>query len=337
TEKYGFQKTRAYMRHLQDYSERIMRQAIREIPDGEYAFSDYLDDDGISREPVRIQVAIRIRGDSAEVDFSGSAPQTAGSVNANYAITLSATMYVFRCIIRGDVPYNSGLLRPIRLVAPEGSVVNARPPAAVAGGNVETSQRITDVLLGALARAVPERIPAASSGTMNNITFGGRHPETGRNFAYYETIGGGMGASPERDGLSGVHTHMTNTRNTPVEALEHYLPIRLRRYSLRRSSGGKGKFRGGDGIIREFEFLAPVKVNILSERRVFPPYGLAGGKPGKRGKNLLCRVRKTINLGSKSSFRVEKGDIVVIETPGGGGYGRAAPERKREGRGRRKR
>jgi N-methylhydantoinase B/oxoprolinase/acetone carboxylase alpha subunit len=326
TEKYGYPKTKSYMKHLQDYSERIMRQAIREIPDGEYRFFDYLDDDGVSRRPVRIQVAVRVRGDSAVVDFSGTDPQTEGSVNANYAITLSATMYVFRCIIRGDVPYNSGLLRPIRLLAPEGSVVNARPPAAVAGGNVETSQRITDVLLGALAEAVPARIPAASSGTMNNITFGGQHPATGRSFAYYETIGGGMGASPERDGLSGVHTHMTNTRNTPVEALEHYLPIRVRRYSLRRFSGGEGQFRGGDGIVREFEFLAPAKVNILSERRVFSPYGLAGGKPGKRGKNVLRHGGKVINLSSKASFRVSAGDVIIVATPGGGGYGKVKPK-----------
>lgn len=328
TEKYGYSKTGSYMKHLQDYSERIMRQAIREIPDGVYSFRDYLDDDGISRKPVKIQVAIHIRGDSAVVDFSGTDPQTQGSVNANYAITLSATMYVFRCIIQGDVPYNSGLLRPIRLLAPEGSVVHARPPAAVAGGNVETSQRITDVLLGALAKAIPKRIPAASSGTMNNITFGGKDPATGREFAYYETIGGGMGASPERNGLGGVHTHMTNTRNTPVEALEHYLPILIRRYSLRRLSGGKGRFRGGEGIIREFEFLAPAKVNILSERRVFRPYGLAGGKPGKRGRNLLRRGRKKINLGSKASFEVRTGDVLLVETPGGGGYGKAETKLK---------
>jgi N-methylhydantoinase B/oxoprolinase/acetone carboxylase alpha subunit len=232
-------------------------------------------------------------------------------------------MYVFRCIIPGDVPYNSGLLRPIRLLAPEGSIVNARRPAAVAAGNVETSQRITDVLLGALAKAIPGRIPAASSGTMNNVTFGGTHPATGKPFAYYETIGGGMGASPERDGLSGVHTHMTNTRNTPVEALEHYLPIRVERYSLRTGSGGRGKFRGGDGIGREFQFLAPAQVNILSERRKFSPYGLAGGKAGKRGKNILVRGGKKILLGGKASFRVNKGDRIVVETPGGGGYGKA--------------
>jgi N-methylhydantoinase B/oxoprolinase/acetone carboxylase alpha subunit len=313
------------MRHLQDYSEQIMRQAIRDIPDGDYRFADRLDDDGVGRKPVRLRVTVRVRGSSAVVDFSGSDLQVEGNVNANFAITLSATMYVFRCIIRGDVPYNSGLLRPIRLLAPEGSVVNARPPAAVAGGNVETSQRITDVLLGALAKAIPGRVPAASSGTMNNITFGGTHPVTGKNFAYYETIGGGMGASPEREGLSGVHTHMTNTRNTPIEALEHYLPVRIRRYSLRRDSGGKGRFRGGDGIVREFEFLAPAQVNILSERRRFAPYGLAGGTPGKIGKNILVRNGRKMNLGGKVSFRVKAGDRVIVETPGGGGFGKAPP------------
>jgi N-methylhydantoinase B/oxoprolinase/acetone carboxylase alpha subunit len=322
TGKYGRRKICAYMRHLQDYSERIMRQAIRDIPDGDYVFSDHLDDDGVSQRPVRIQVLVRVRGDSAEVDFGGSDPQTEGSVNANYAITLSATMYVFRCIIRVDVPYNSGLLRPVTVTAPEGSVVNARSPAAVAGGNVETSQRITDVLLGALSRAIPERIPAASSGTMNNITFGGFDPVTGKAFAYYETIGGGMGASPESDGLSGVHTHMTNTRNTPVEALEHYLPLRVKRYSLRKSSGGKGRFKGGDGIIREYEFLAPARVNILSERRKFPPYGLSGGRPGRMGRNVLVRDGQKETLRGKASFKVKRGDVVVVETPGGGGYGK---------------
>ena len=324
TAKYGRGKIHAYMKHLQDYSERIMRQAIREMPDGDYSFTDYMDDDGVSSNPVKIRVSIRVRGDSVVVDFRGSDPQTEGSINANCAITLSATMYVFRCIIREDVPYNSGLLRPIRLIAPEGSVVNARPPAAVAGGNVETSQRITDVLLGALSKSVPGRIPAASSGTMNNITFGGFNPSAGKNFAYYETVGGGMGASPESDGLSGVHTHMTNTRNTPVEALENYLPIRVNRYSLRKGSGGRGKFKGGEGIVREFEFQAPARINILSERRKFPPYGLAGGKPGKRGRNILIQKGRRVILGGKASFRVGQGDVLRIETPGGGGYGRSS-------------
>ncbi|OGD21626.1 MAG: hypothetical protein A2W03_16935 [Candidatus Aminicenantes bacterium RBG_16_63_16] len=322
TGKYGRGRIAAYMRHLQDYSEKIMRSAIRAIPDGDYRFCDFLDDDGISGKPIRIQAAIRVRGSGVEVDFAGSDPQVRGSVNANYAITLSAVMYVFRSIIPGEVPCNSGLMRPIRVVAPERSVVNAQAPAAVAGGNVETSQRITDVLLGALARAIPARIPAASSGTMNNLSLGGVDPGTGKPFAYYETIGGGMGASPERDGLDGVHTHMTNTRNTPVEALEHYLPVRVRRYSLRKESGGRGAFRGGEGIVKEFEFLAPAQVNILSERRRFPPYGLAGGKPGRRGRNTLVRGGRRKIIPGKASFQVKAGDRVIIETPGGGGYGK---------------
>ena len=326
TEKYGTRQIHNHMMHLQDYSERIMRAALRSIPDGEYSYADFMDNDGIVDRPVRIQVAIRIRGDEAEVDFTGTGPQTAGNINAIYAITLSATLYVFRCIIRGDVPYNAGMSRPIKLIVPPGCVVNALAPAAVAGGNVETSQRITDVLLGAMAKAVPGRVPAASQGTMNNITFGGFNPATGRPFAYYETIGGGMGASPESDGLNGVHTHMTNTRNTPIEALEHNLPVRLLRYSLRKGSGGEGRFRGGDGIVREFEFLAPARVNILSERRKFAPYGLDGGRPGKMGENTLIQGKIRRRLGSKASFQVQKGDRVRIETPGGGGYGKPGSE-----------
>lgn len=326
--KYGAPLVLEYMKHLQNYTERIIRHTLQAIPDGNYSFVDFLDDDGLKSRPVRIGVEVRIRGDEAEVDFSSSDPQVEGSVNANFAITLSATLYVFRCLVRGDVPYNAGLIRPIRLIAPEGTVVNARPPAAVAGGNVETSQRITDVLLGALAQAVPDRIPAASSGTMNNITFGGLDPRTGKPFAYYETIGGGMGASPERDGLSGVHTHMTNTRNTPIEALEHYLPLRLRRYCLRPRSGGKGRFKGGDGIIREYEFLSPAQVNILSERRRFSPYGLQGGQPGKRGENILISKGKKHRLGGKVSLGVNRGDILIVATPGGGGFGQ--PKKKED-------
>lgn len=323
TAKYGFPKVQEQMKSLQDYSERILRRALREFPEGAYEFQDFMDGDGLTSGPVRIKVRIRLRGDAAVVDFSGSDGQVGGNINANYAVTLSATLYVFRCVIPGDVPFNAGLLRPLQVIAPLGSVVNARPPAAVAGGNVETSQRITDVLLGALAKAVPGRIPAASSGTMNNVTFGGINPATGKSFAYYETIGGGMGASPVRDGLSGVHTHMTNTRNTPVESLEHYLPVRIRRYGLRTGSGGGGRFRGGEGIIREFEFLAPARVNILSERRLFAPYGLRGGQPGQRGRNTLVEAGRSRALGSKVSLGVKTGDRLTIETPGGGGYGRS--------------
>jgi len=212
-------------------------------------------------------------------------------------------------------------MKPLKIIAPPGSVVNAVYPAATAGGNVETSQRIVDVLLGALSQAIPERIPAASSGTMNNIAFGGYDPIRRQNFAYYETIGGGMGASPAADGLSGVHTHMTNSLNTPLEALENYLPLRIRRYCLRRGSGGRGRYHGGEGIIREYEFLVPTQVSVISERRRFAPYGLGGGRSGSRGKNTLFSGGKWRRLNSKVNLKVKPGDVLRVETPGGGGYG----------------
>ena len=253
--RYGRTTTLAYAHALQDYTERVLQATIRKIPDGSYAFEDALDDDGFSDRPVAIRVRIDINGHRAVIDFAGSDPQVGGSVNANYAITLSACLYVFRCLVADDVLYNSGVARPLTVIAPEGSVVNAQRPSAVAGGNVETSQRITDVVLGALGQALPEIVPAASQGTMNNITFGGTDERTGRRFAYYETMGGGMGGRRGMAGLSGVHTHMSNTRNTPVEAIEHYLPVRIRRYALRRDSGGQGAAPGGEGIVREYEIL----------------------------------------------------------------------------------
>jgi len=322
-ERYGLATVIRYGRLVQDYTERVLRETIRSIPDGTYVFSDVLDDDGISDRPVRIGVEIEVRGDTAVVDFSSSAPQVSGSVNANFAVTCSAVLYVFRALVNEDIPFNTGLLRPLKIIAPKGLIVNAEFPAATVGGNVETSQRIVDVLLGALAKALRGRIPAASSGTMNNVAFGGRDPVRERSFAYYETIGGGMGASPARDGLSGVHTHMTNSLNTPVEALENYLPVRIRRYGLRPNSGGRGRFNGGEGIVREYEFLVASQLTIISERRKFPPYGLEGGRAGALGKNTLIRKGRETALGSKFNLRVEPGDILRVETPGGGGYGRA--------------
>jgi len=322
-ERYGLAKVIRYGRLVQDYTERVLRETIRSIPDGTYVFSDVLDDDGISACPVRIGVEIEVRGDTAVVDFSSSAPQVSGSVNANFAVTCSAVLYVFRSLVNEDIPFNTGLLRPLKIIAPKGLIVNAEFPAATVGGNVETSQRIVDVLLGALAKALPGRIPAASSGTMNNVAFGGRDPIRERSFAYYETIGGGMGASPERNGLSGVHTHMTNSLNTPVEALENYLPVRILRYGLRPDSGGRGRFKGGEGIVREYEFLVASQLTIISERRKFPPYGLEGGRAGGVGKNTLIRKGRETVLGSKINLRVEPGDVLRVETPGGGGYGRA--------------
>jgi N-methylhydantoinase B/oxoprolinase/acetone carboxylase alpha subunit len=323
--KYGRARVTAYAAALQDYTERVMRHTIRGIPRGEYRFADALDDDGFSSEPVQIRVRIRIDDGDAEIDFTGADPQTDGSVNANLAITLSATLYAFRCLVREDVLYNAGVARPLRVIAPPGTVVNATRPAAVAGGNVETSQRITDVVLGALAQALPEAVPAASQGTMNNVTLGGLDSRRGRRFAYYETIGGGMGGRPGLAGISGVHTHMSNTRNTPIEAIEHDLPVRIRQYGLRRGSGGAGAFRGGDGIVREYEMLAETSVTVLSDRRRGRPYGARGGEPGAAGRNCVMRHDGRIEeIASKARLELGPGDRLRLETPGGGGFGVAA-------------
>jgi len=320
--RYGLREVSVYAGHLLDYSDRMMRATLRRIPTGRYVAEDFLDDDGITAHPVRIRVAITVGGEKARVDFTGSAPQCAGSVNAVEAITVSAVYYVFRCLLDEQVPATAGLLRPIQVIAPVGTVVNARPPCAVAGGNVETSQRIVDTLLRALARALPQRVPAASQGTMNNLSFGGIDPRTGRAFAYYETIAGGLGARPGRDGISGIHNHMTNSLNTPVEVLEQTYPVRVRRYNLRRGSGGDGRWRGGDGVVREIEFLTPVELSLLSERRRIRPYGLSGGSAGATGRNSLIHRGRPRNLPSKISLRAESGDVLKVETPGGGGWGK---------------
>lgn len=321
--RFGAGRVRLYAGLIQDYSERFLRQTLRAIPDGEYRFEDRLDDDGFSGRPIPIAVRIAIRGDRAVVDFAGSAPQTQGGVNANFAITCSATLYVFRCLVEEDIPFNTGLMRPIEIRAPKGSIVNADFPAACAGGNVETSQRIVDVLLGALAKAIPDRIPAASQGTMNNVAFGGYDPVRKRRFAYYETIGGGMGGTASAPGLDGVHTHMTNSLNTPIEALENYLPVEIRSYRLRKGSGGTGAHAGGEGIVREYAFRVPVDLTVISERRRFAPYGAQGGGPGAPGRNTLLSRGRVRSLGGKVNVRLGPGDVLRVETPGGGGYGKA--------------
>jgi N-methylhydantoinase B len=332
--KHGDRALAFYCDGLHRYASRLMSAALAKIPEGSYRAEDFLDDDGFSGDPVRLQVEIIIADGKATADFAGSAPQCRGSVNAVLAITVSAVFYVFRCLLGEDVPACAGLMDPILVRAPEGTVVNARPPAAVAAGNVETSQRVVDVLLRALGQALPARIPAASAGTMNNLSFGGMRPTEGTGgtnappepFAYYETIAGGMGARPRSDGLSGVHTHMTNSLNTPVEALESVYPVRVRRYSLRRDSGGKGEYRGGDGIVREIELLCDVRGSILSDRRRFGPYGLAGGKPGAPGRNqmLLPGSKRPLTLAPKTAFSAPAGSVLRIETPGGGGWGSPA-------------
>ncbi len=335
-QKYGAPLLRSLSTDLLDYSERLMRAELARVPSGTVTAEDFLDNDGITSEPIRIRAAITFNAAerSVVIDFAGSSPQVQSSINAVYAITYSAVYYVFRCLLPGDAPATAGLMRPITVVAPSGSVVNAVLPAPVAGGNVETSQRIVDVLLRALAQALPERIPAASSGTMNNLTIGGVDPRSGRPFAYYETIAGGMGARPTADGVSGIHTHMTNSLNTPIEALEYAYPLRVRSYSYRAGSGGEGRYRGGDGIVREIEVTTPARITLLTDRRIFRPYGLAGGDEGAAGRSLLVSVEngseaasgavsEAKELPGKCSLEANAGDIIRIETPGGGGWGSA--------------
>jgi N-methylhydantoinase B len=318
----GYQEADEYAGHLVDYAARMMRRTLAAIPNGVYQAEDFLDDDGVSGRPVRIAVQIEIRGDRARIDFSGSSPQVRGPINAVEAITVSAVYYVFRCLLAGDVPASAGIMDPIRVIAPPGTIVNAMPPAPVAGGNVETSQRIVDTLLKALAQAAPALIPAASQGTMNNLTIGGWDERRGKEFAYYETIAGGMGARPIADGLSAVHTHMTNSLNTPVEALEYAYPMRVRRYAIRRGSGGSGKRRGGDGVVREIELLADARVSLLADRRKIAPYGLQGGGEGDKGRAQLIGAKgKRKTLPGKFSISANLGDRIIIETPGGGGWG----------------
>ncbi|HYP27120.1 MAG TPA: hydantoinase B/oxoprolinase family protein [Blastocatellia bacterium] len=329
TERYGFREADLYASHLIEYTAEMMRRVIRDLPDGAYEAEDFLDDDGYSDDRVRISARVEIRGDSAVVDFTGSAPQVRGPVNAVEAITVSAVYYVFRCLIPGDVPASWGIMNPIRVVAPEGTVVNARPPAPVAGGNVETSQRIVDTLLRALALAGAE-VPAASQGTMNNLTIGGVDARTNRPFAYYETIAGGMGARPGLDGLSAIHTHMTNSLNTPSEAMEYAYPMRVREYSIRRASGGRGESRGGDGVVRELELLTDARVTLLSDRRKTRPYGLSGGGDGSPGRAELISGEKRRSLAGKDSAQAKAGDRIRVETPGGGGYGAARARRKKD-------
>ncbi len=322
-EKYGMERVEANVTGLLNHSERFMRAELERFPEGEFSAEDFLDNDGITNEPVRIHV--KIRTDPARgrliVDFSESAEQVAGSLNAVAAITYSATFYVLRCLLPEEAAPTAGLMRPVDLRLRERTVVDARPPAAVAGGNVETSQRIVDTLLRAFAQILPDRIPAASSGTMNNLTIGGIDPRNGQSYAYYETIAGGSGARPVSHGVSGVHTHMTNSLNTPVEALEYAYPFRVRQYRYRKNSGGSGQHRGGDGLVREIELLGPAQVTILSERRVFAPYGLNGGSEGAKGRSVLIENGRERELPGKCNLQVKAGAILRIETPGGGGWG----------------
>jgi N-methylhydantoinase B len=305
------------LREMNDYAARLAGEALQCIPDGSYRYRDFMDDDGMGLQDVPLQVEVRVAGGRVEVDFAGTAAQVAGNINCPLSVAAAGVLYVFRCLMPAHTPACEGSFRGIHISAPHGCLVNARRPAAVAAGNVETSSRIVDVVMGALAQALPERIPAASQGTMNNLAMGSRSGV--RAWDYYETLGGGMGGGCRHAGLDAVQSHMTNTLNTPVEVLEMEFPLRIRRYRLRNGSGGIGRHRGGDGLVREYEFLQPAQVTLLTDRRRHRPWGLAGGAPGKPGANWRGRQE----LPAKVSLTLSAGECLTLCTPGGGGWGKA--------------
>jgi N-methylhydantoinase B len=323
-QKYGIETFTLCLGRLLEYSRRLMLSEIRKLPRGSFSAVDYLDDDGYETRNIPINVKLTIANDGINFDFTGSSKQVHGAVNAVYSITMSAAYYVVRCVTNPSIPANEGCFRPVTVVAPIGTIVNAQPPAAVAGGNVETSQRIVDVTLKAFSQAVPERVCAGCQGTMNNLTIGGTDPRTGQYFAYYETIAGGFGARAKKDGINGIHSHMTNTMNTPIEALEVAYPFRITRYMLAEGTAGDGKFRGGMGVIRDIELLNDNSiVTLFGDRQTNKPWGLNNGSDGRPGKyTLIRRSARTTTLRSKCIVRTRSGDVVSIRTPGGGGYGK---------------
>ncbi len=324
-ERRGEEEVRAAMAGLLRYADRLVRAGIARIPDGTYEAEDAMEDDGVDDAPLPIRARVIVSGEEVRVDFAGTAPQARGGINAVEAITASATRYAVRVVVERllgqPLPAGGGAMDAVRIDMPPGSLVAARVPASVAGGNVETSQRITDVLLAALSRAVPGIGVAGSQGTMNNLAVGGVDPRSGEAFAYYETMGGGMGGGADGPGLSGVHVHMSNSLNTPVEALEHAYPFRIRHYALRRATGGAGRHPGGDGLRRDLQLLADCDVSLLTERRRSAPRGAAGGGDGARGRNVLIRDGQETELPAKATFSVRAGDIISLRSPGGGGWG----------------
>jgi N-methylhydantoinase B len=314
--EYGAKQYMTALEQLNGYGDRLMNQLIKRIPDGVYDFEDVMDDDGVGTDDIKIKLSLAIADGQVVADFSGSAQQVSGNINCPLSVVAAAVYYVFRCLMPDNTPACFGVYQRIKIHAEKGSLLNANKPAAVAAGNVETSTRLVDVVLGALAKAIPEQIPAASHGSMNNVAMGARNAQS--NWNYYETIGGGMGAGVKHDGLSAVQTHMTNTLNTPIESLEMHYPLRVDRYQIRRDSGGLGSRTGGQGVVREITFLQAATVTLLTERRRHQPWGLCGGQNGLSGKNQLNGV----DLPAKTSLAVRAGDQLMIATPGGGGYGR---------------
>jgi N-methylhydantoinase B len=312
----------AYMkslRALNDYAHKLASEALADIAEGCYSFEDRMDDDGMGQEDIVIKVRIQVKAGAVCVDFSGTDAQVDGNINCPLSVVAAAVFYVFRCLMPRHTPACAGSFRPIKIIAAQGSLLNAQYPAAVAAGNVETSTRIVDVVMGALAQAIPAKIPAASHGSMNNLAMGFIGDAQQPAWDYYETIGGGMGAGMHSNGLSGVQTHMTNTLNTPVEALEMTYPLRIKQYAIRRHSSGGGDHHGGEGLVREYEFLYAAQVTLLTERRRHPPWGLHGGEPGATGENLLNGKA----LPAKVALHVNAGDCLLIKTPGGGGFNSA--------------
>ena len=315
-ETYGKEEVLKIVGELSKYSEKLLLEFVKIVPKVEFFFEDYLEDDGFGNRDIKIALNLKVRERSLVFDFRKSAPQTLGPLNAVKSIVQSAVLYVLKALaqelLETEIPSNGGILKAVEVITESGTVIDARFPAAVAGGNVETSQRIVDVILGAFAQILPEIVPAASQGTMNNLTIGGA------DFTYYETLGGGTGAWAKSDGENAIHSHMTNTLNTPVEALEFAYPLMVKEYSIRRGSGREGLHRGGDGLVREIELLTDAEVTILSERRLRPPYGLFGGKPGEVGRNFVNGKP----VGGKYHAFLSKGSVIRIETPGGGGWGK---------------
>ncbi|WP_336037695.1 hydantoinase B/oxoprolinase family protein [Halobacterium yunchengense] len=326
-DRYGASDLADAFDDVKDYSERRMRAELEAFPDGTYEFADVLDDDGRGNTDLTVRASVTVDGDGVRVDFAGTAAQTEGPVNAVFAVTASATYYALRCVTDPDIPPNHGCYRPIEVDAPAGTVVNPEPPAAVVGGNLETSQRVTDVVLGALAQEVPERVTAAGQGTMNNVTFGGTDPRDDSPYAFYETQAGGFGGRSGLDGMDGVHVHMSNTMNTPVEVLETAYPLRVRRYAFRPDSGGAGEFRGGLGLRRDVQVRDHVaRFSLLADRHTHRPYGLEGGEPGESGTAYRYEdgdyeAGDGERIPQKSVHELPPGTTISVRTPGAGGYG----------------
>ena len=322
-ERYGSTVLCEAMEEIMSYSERRMRNEIKKMPEGSYSAEDFLESTGTTEKPVKIKVTITLKDENLKIDYNGTDPQVEGPVNAVLGVTLSGVYYVLKCVTDPSIPMNDGCYRPVDVYVPEGTLLNPSPPAAVAGGNVETSQRNVDVLLKAFAQIVPERVCAACQGTMNNIAVGGIDKRNGQQWTFYETIAGGYGGRKGMDGVDAIHSHMTNTMNTPIEAIETIYPIRFLKYELRMDSGGAGKWRGGVGLERSWMLLADsATLSIMAERTKFAPWGLYGGKEGAKGEFYIVRADGThVKLKSKCTVKMKKGDVFVVKTPGGGGYG----------------